>query len=83
MEKVKRNRFKVCRLCSSENYELSKEFHREYLKQEHDNNIAIVQEISRTTIIKKKAFVKCWDKEIEISEEKALLIQETCKIIWK
>lgn len=54
MEKAKRNRFRVCRLCSSDNYEVSKELHREYLKQEHDNNTTIVQEISRTTIINRR-----------------------------
>lgn len=77
-----RNKFRKGRLCSSDNYELSKKKYIDNLREEHYKNVEIIHEISKKIIVKKKAYVRCFDKLYEVSEEEARTLT-TCTIIWK
>lgn len=74
-----RHRFNKERICSSENYELSKKLHNNYLREFH--NIHIV-EIEQLVIMKKKKyFVSVFGKLIEISESEAFNIKDSVRVI--
>lgn len=75
-----KNRFKRDRLCSSENYILSRILHNEYLKECHDNNITVIEEITKHIIIKKKAYAKIFGELIPISEEELHIIDKSLVI---
>lgn len=74
-----RKRFKINRLCSSDNYELSKKLYIKELKSNH--NSTITTEIVMNC--KKIAYVKCFDKYIQISEEDVIRLQSTTTIIYR
>ena len=42
-----RKRFKMSRIASSDNYELSRKIHAMYLQRFHEENIEVITEISR------------------------------------
>lgn len=60
-----RKRYRTSRIASSDNYELSRKLHSQYLENWHQENIEIIQEIS---VVKKK-YVKMFGELIPISEE--------------
>lgn len=68
-----RNRFKVSRIASSDNYPLSRELHSQYIQNWHNDNIEIVKEISATLIVKETKYVKIFGKLIPVSEEELRL----------
>jgi uncharacterized protein YjbK len=77
-----RPRFKVNRLCSSDNYELSKKIHREDIVKSHNENQAIINEIITTTHVK-QAYISVFGKLMPITEEEVIKIQNSYTIIYK
>lgn len=74
-----RHRFNKERICSSENYELSKRLHNNYLREFH--NIHIVEIEQLVIMEKKKYFVSVFGKLIEISESEAFNIKDSVRVI--
>lgn len=62
-----RKRFKISRLASSDNYELSRKVHAQYLQNWHNANIEVITEIS--LVIKEQKYIRVFGKLIPISEE--------------
>lgn len=61
-------------ICSSDNYELSKKVHKEYLREIHENfNIEITVKIP---------YIKCFGTLVKITIEETKHIEPTL-IIWK
>lgn len=56
-----RKRFKMSRIASSDNYELSRKIHEE--------NIEVITEISSTLVIKEQKYIRVFGKLIPVSEE--------------
>lgn len=50
-----RKRFKMSRIASSDNYELSRKIHAMYLQRFHEENIEVITEISSTLVIKEQS----------------------------
>lgn len=78
-----RRKFNPAQVCSSENYEESKQAHREFIRRFHSENIEEIQHISESIVISQKCYVKCFGRLIEITEIEATRIEETIKIIRK
>ena len=76
-----RKRFKQSRVCSSDNYTLSKKLHKAFLIEEHNKN-AIVLEHIITKHSTKKAFVRCFGELIPITVEEAERIGTSVTVIW-
>lgn len=75
-----RKRFKQNRICSSDNYFLSRQIYRNYLRRwhaEHSNEILV---ITQNIAVHQKCYVKCFGKLVEISENDAIRL-ETCMTI--
>ena len=76
-----RQRFKTSRICSSDNYILSKRVHVRSIIDFHNNNKALVE-----TIIEKRVhkipYVKVFGKLVQISIEEATQIDTTITVIW-
>lgn len=71
-----RNRYKMNRIASSDNYQLSKKMHSQYIRDWHNNNIEVVKEVSTTILVKETKYVRIFGKLIPISEED-LILHET------
>lgn len=78
-----KKRFKENRLCSSDNYELSRRVHKCFIIREHRRNISEIEIITKIIPTTKRAFVKCFEELIPITLEEANRIQTTINIIWK
>lgn len=76
-----RKRVNLNAVCSSENYELSRRLHQEYIKRLHSENILEVKRITESIAIRKKCFVSCFGKLIEITEIEATRIEQSIKVI--
>lgn len=76
-----RKRFKTNRLCSSDNYSLSRKLHREFLKDEHNNNAVVIEQIVTKHCIK-KAYVKCFGELVPITLDEARNIETIATVIW-
>lgn len=76
-----RRRFRADRICSSENYKKSRETGRDFLKRFHENYKEEVEQISRTTKVVTKYYVKCFGKLVELSKSEAERLERTMKII--
>lgn len=68
-----RKRHKINMIVSSDNYQLSRKIHAQYLKDWHEENIEIVREISATLTIKETKYVRIFGKLIPVSEEECKL----------
>lgn len=55
-----RKRFKAARIASSDNYELSRRIHSQYLKRWHNANIEVIKE---------QKYIRVFGELIPISEE--------------
>lgn len=77
-----RRRFRVSRICSSDNYGLSKKLHKQYIVNFHEENIVEIERVIQVTR-KTHYYVECFGKIIEISKTEALKLQSTMKIIVK
>lgn len=62
-----RKRFKAARIASSDNYELSRRIHSQYLKRWHNANIET--EITTSLVIKEQKYIRVFGELIPISEE--------------
>ena len=75
-----RQRFKTNRICSSNNYILSKRIHIKHIVNQHNNNKTL-----NTAIIERKIpkipYIKVFGKLIQISIEEATQINVTT-VIW-
>lgn len=60
-----RKRFKMSRIASSDNYELSRKIHAMYLLHEEE----VITEISSTLVIKEQKYIRVFGKLIPVSEE--------------
>lgn len=84
-----RNRIKISRICSSDNYKQSMNTHREILKDNHESNkeflsIAMMSvSTKKNSKVGKKAYTMCYGKEIEIPTNIALNMSSNINIIWK
>lgn len=52
-----RKRFKAARIASSDNYELSRRIHSQYLKRWHNANIEVITEITTSLVIKEQKYI--------------------------
>lgn len=77
----KREHFREDRICSSKNYELSRKIHASYLKREHEKNKQEVLRITQTTKIRTRYFIRVFGKEMEVSEERALILEQDMTVI--
>lgn len=59
-----RKRFKMSRIASSDNYELSRKIHAMYLQRFHEENIEVI-----TLVIKEQKYIRVFGKLIPVSEE--------------
>lgn len=65
-----RKRFKAAKIASSDNYELSRRTHSQYLKRWHNANIEVITEITTSLVIKEqKKYIRVFGELIPISEE--------------
>ena len=76
-----RQRFKTSRLCSSDNYIISKKLHKAFLIEEHNKNAVVLEHII-TKNSTKKAFVRCFGELMPITVEEAERIGTSVTIIW-
>ena len=78
---MRRERFKTARVCSSDNYALSKKLH----KQELSKNHCKLQEmlIKEEIVLKKVAYIKVFDKFIPLSSMEITLYEGKTEIIYK
>ena len=75
-----RQRFKTSRLCSSDNYVISKKIHKQDIINSHNNNKAIIAAIvERRTKI---PYVRVFGELMQISIEEATEINNTITVIW-
>ena len=76
-----RQRFKTSRICSSDNYILSKRVHIRSVVDFHNNNKALI-----TTIMERRVhkipYVKVFGKLMQISLEEAEQINVITTVIW-
>ena len=76
-----RQRFKTNRICSSDNYVLSKKLHKAFLIEEHNKNAVVLEHIIEKCSTK-KAFVRCFGKLMPITIEEAEKIGTAVTVIW-
>ena len=77
-----RNHFKKSRVCSSDNYELSKRIHVQYIKEEHCKNVTYIEKFVEANYVK-KAYIKCFGKLVPITLEEVHKVERSLTIIWK
>lgn len=76
-----RQRFKTDRICSSDNYNLSRKIHKAFLMEEHKENTVILEQII-TENSTKKAYVKCFGKLIPLTKDEVCKMEESITVIW-
>ena len=76
-----RQRFKITRICSSNNYELSKKTHQKEFKDNHNKlqNMIIEEKIT----IKRAAYIKVFGKFIPLESFEIPLYENKTEIIYK
>ena len=75
-----RQRFKTSRLCSSDNYVISKRIHKQDIINSHNNNKAVIAAIvERRTKI---PYVRVFGELMRISIEEATEINNTITVLW-
>ena len=76
-----RQRFKTSRLCSSDNYEISRKIHKQDVINSHNNNKSII-----ATMVAKRTdkipYVRIFGKLMQISLEEATEINNTITVLW-
>lgn len=74
-----RKRFRCCRICSSENYELTHKTHKKFIIEEHEKNQQLLKEI-----IPKIPYTRVFGKLVRIPEDKIDFYKSiNIKIIYK
>ena len=76
-----RKRFNTSRLCSSENYEISRRAHKQELVMAHSQlqQMLIKEEI----VVKKTAYIKVFGKFVPLTSVEIPLYEGKTEIIWK
>ena len=76
-----RNRFNISRICSSDNYALSKRVHNNELAANHSKlqEMLIKEEI----VLKKTAYIKVFGRFIPLDSTEIPLYEGKTTIIWK
>lgn len=75
-----RPRININMVCSSSNYELTRQIHIYHLNKEHNNRM---KEIAKITTTIKIPYVKVFGKLIQITKEEANKLNKDVVIIWK
>ena len=76
-----RQRFKINRICSSNNYELSKKTHQKELKDNHNKLQSMI--IEEKITIKRAAYIKVFGKFIPIESSEIPLYENKTELIYK
>lgn len=71
-----RQRINRQRFCSSDNYEVSRKIHIEYIREFHKEHIVEIEKY-----ILKRYYVSVFGKLVEISETEALRIKDSVRIV--
>lgn len=76
-----RKRFNTSRLCSSENYEISRRAHKQELVMAHSQlqQMLIKEEI----VVKKTAYIKVFGRFVPLTSVEIPLYEGKTEIIWK
>lgn len=77
---MKRERFRLERVCSSDNYVQSKITHIKFLETTHNNNIVEIKEITKSV---KLAYIKCFGRIKRITLEEAKEIKKYYPVIYE
>lgn len=77
-----RKRFKINRLAFSDNYELSRRIHAQYIENWHNDNIETITEITTSLVVNKQKYIRVFGELIPISEEE-MKIHNTLIIVEK
>lgn len=77
-----RKRFKMSRLASSDNYELSRRIHAQHIENWHNDNIETITEITTSLVVNKQKYIRVFGELIPISEEE-MKIHNTLIIVEK
>lgn len=67
-----RKRFNRNIIASSDAYK--KHSHDKYIREWHKENIQTITELTARIVIKKKYYVKCFGKTIQITEKEAMML---------
>lgn len=73
-----RGRFKTTRVCSSDNYILSKKLHMNMLEENH-----VKMATKKEIVIKKQAYVKVFGNLMTITSSEVARFEKEITIIWK
>lgn len=73
-----RGKFKTTRVCSSDNYALSKKLHMSMLEENHE-----VFMKKEEIVIKKQAYVKVFGNLMAITSSEVARFEKEITIIWK
>ena len=76
-----RQRFKINRLCSSDNYIISKRIHKACFIEEHNKNALVLEHIIERHSTK-KAYVRCFGELMPITLDEAERIGTSVTILW-
>ena len=76
-----RRRFKTTRVCSSDNYTLSKKLHTSMLEENHEVFMKMVTK--KEIVIKKQAYVKVFGNLMAITSSEVARFEKEITIIWK
>ena len=76
-----RQRFKTSRLCSSDNYEISRKIRKQDIINSHNNNKSII-----ATMVAKRTdkipYVRIFGELMKISPEEANMLNTTVTVFW-
>lgn len=76
-----RKRFNLNRVCSSDNYQSSRNIHRDYIKNFHNIHVVEIESITKVTKVKQKCYTSCFGQLVEITEAEAIRLENYVKII--
>ena len=78
-----RKRINYAAICSSDNYQRSRELHNDYIRKMHEQNKEIVVEISHEIKTTLHAYVMCFGKRVEITLEEAQKLSTQIKVYYE
>lgn len=78
-----RKRFSLNRVCSSDQYMKSRNIHRDFVRNYHEEHTLEIKSVTESISIKKKCYVSCFGELVEITEAEATRIEQYIKVIRK
>ena len=75
-----RKRFKISRICSSQNYKSSVKIHREILIKNHVENAELFESINNTH---KVAYTLVFGTEMILSADEVIMLKDSINIYYK